>query len=226
MKKWYVSQKKADFDAIGKKFGIDPVIARIIRNRDIITEEEIEDFLNPGVHRLHDPASMLGADEGALLILQEIRKGSRIRVIGDYDIDGTCAAFLLLKGFKSLGADVDFDIPDRVRDGYGINVRIIDKAHSDGVEVIVTCDNGISAVSEIAHARELGMRVIVTDHHEIPFKENEGGLRKEILPPADVVINPHQSGCKYPFKGLCGAVVAYKFLWQTYKRAERDTSAL
>ncbi len=226
MRKWYVSQKKADFAGIAEKFGIDPVVARIIRNRDVVTEEEISAYLSSGEDGLHDPALMLGADEGAKLVLSDIEAGRKLRVIGDYDIDGICATFILLRGLKDLGADISYDIPDRIGDGYGINMRLIDAAAADGINTIITCDNGIAAASEVSHAKELGMKVVVTDHHEIPYTLGEDGSRTENLPPADVVINPHQEKDKYPFKGLCGAVVAYKLLWRIYDLSGRDGASL
>ncbi len=226
MKKWYVSQKKADFAGIAEKFGIDPVVARIIRNRDVVTEEEISAYLSSGEDGLHDPSLMLGTEEGAKLILSDIESGKKLRVIGDYDIDGICATFILVKGLKSLGANVSYDIPDRIGDGYGINMRLIDQAGSEGIDTIITCDNGIAAAAEIAHAGELGMKVVVTDHHEIPVALKEDGSRLESLPPADVVINPHQEKDKYPFKGLCGAVVAYKLLWRIYELGGRHAASL
>lgn len=226
MKKWYVSQKKADFAGIAEKFGIDPVVARIIRNRDLVTDEEISAYLSSGEDGLHDPALMLGTDKGAELILTDIEAGKKLRVIGDYDIDGICATFILLQGLKTLGAEVSYDIPDRIGDGYGINMRLIDAAAADGIDTIITCDNGIAAVSEISHAKELGMKVVVTDHHEVPYTLASDGSREEILPPADVVINPHQKNDRYPFKGLCGALVAFKLIWRLFQVSGRDTGEL
>lgn len=226
MKKWYVSQKKADFAGIAEKFGIDPVVARIIRNRDLVTDEEISAYLSSGEDGLHDPALMLGTDKGAELILTDIEAGKKLRVIGDYDIDGICATFILLQGLKTLGAEVSYDIPDRIGDGYGINMRLIDAAAADGIDTIITCDNGIAAVSEISHAKELGMKVVVTDHHEVPYTLASDGSRTEILPPADVVINPHQKNDRYPFKGLCGALVAFKLIWRLFQVSGRDTGEL
>lgn len=226
MRKWYVSQKKADFAGIAEKFGIDPVVARIIRNRDIVTDEEISAYLSSGEDGLHDPALMLGTDKGAELILTDIEAGKKLRVIGDYDIDGICATFILLQGLKTLGAEVSYDIPDRIGDGYGINMRLIDAAAADGIDTIITCDNGIAAVSEISHAKELGMKVVVTDHHEVPYTLASDGSRSEILPPADVVINPHQKNDRYPFKGLCGALVAFKLIWRLFQVSGRDTGEL
>jgi len=226
MKKWYVSQKKADFAGIAEKFGIDPVVARIIRNRDLVTDEEISAYLSSGEDGLHDPALMLGTDKGAELILTDIEAGKKLRVIGDYDIDGICATFILLQGLKTLGAEVSYDIPDRIGDGYGINMRLIDAAAADGIDTIITCDNGIAAVSEISHAKELGMKVVVTDHHEVPYTLASDGSRTEILPPADVVINPRQKNDRYPFKGLCGALVAFKLIWRLFQVSGRDTGEL
>ncbi|MBE6014147.1 MAG: single-stranded-DNA-specific exonuclease RecJ [Lachnospiraceae bacterium] len=225
MKKWYVSAKKADFNRIGETFGIDPVIARIIRNRDITSDEEIDRFLHPDSGKMGDAALMADIDKGATLLLSEIKQHSKLRVIGDYDIDGISATFVLLKGIRALGGDVDYDIPDRIKDGYGINRNLIDRAKAAGIEVIITCDNGIAAVDEISYAKELGMRVIITDHHAIPFVEEEGE-RREILPDADAVINPHRSDCAYPFKGLCGALVAYRFMCYTFDCCGADKTVL
>lgn len=213
MKKWYVSAKKADFNQIGKDFSIDPVVARIIRNRDIETYEGIEEYLHTGFNKLHDPKLMGGVNEGVELLSQRIESGSKIRIIGDYDIDGICATFILLKTIELVGGNVDYDIPDRITDGYGINENLIKKAYDDGVDTIITCDNGIAAFNQIQYGKELGLTIVVTDHHEIPFEVDDNGVKKEIIPPADVVINPHLSKCNYPFSDICGAVVAYKFAW-------------
>ena len=218
MKKWYVSAKKADFTEIGKKFNITPMTARIIRNRDVIGDEQIRRFLEGNVDDFYSPWDLYGMQEGIGLLRQAIEAGEKIRVIGDYDIDGVCATYILLTGLKKAGADVDTVIPDRIKDGYGINEQLIDRASADGVELIVTCDNGIAASSQIAYAKELGMKVIVTDHHEVPFEETESG-RCEKLPPADVIINHKQEKCRYPWKGLCGGAVAWKLvaaLYETY----------
>lgn len=218
MKKWYVSAKKADFTEIGKKFNITPMTARIIRNRDVIGDEQIRRFLEGNVDDFYSPWDLYGMQEGIGLLQQAIEAGKKIRVIGDYDIDGVCATYILLTGLKKAGADVDTVIPDRIKDGYGINEQLIDRASADGVELIITCDNGIAASSQIAYAKELGMKVIVTDHHEVPFEETESG-RCEKLPPADVIINHKQEKCRYPWKGLCGGAVAWKLvaaLYETY----------
>lgn len=218
MKKWFVSAKKADFTEIGKKFNITPMTARIIRNRDVVGDEQIRKFLYGTIADFYSPWELSGMKEGISLLQQAISEGKKIRVIGDYDIDGVCSTYILLTGLKKVGANVDTVIPDRIKDGYGINEHLIDGAEKDGVEVIVTCDNGIAAYQQITYAKQLGMKVLVTDHHEVPFEETENG-RVEKLPPADVVINPKQESCHYPWKGLCGGAVAWKLvaaLYETY----------
>lgn len=228
MKKWFVSAKRADFTEIGKKFNITPMTARIIRNRDVIGDEQIRKFLHGGIADLYSPWELVGMREGISLLQQAIINGEKIRIIGDYDIDGVCATYILLTGLKKVGANVDTVIPDRVKDGYGINEHLIDGAKADSVDVIVTCDNGIAAYQQIAYAKELGIKVIVTDHHEVPFEENENG-RLEKLPPADVIINPKQERCGYPWKGLCGGAVAWKLvaaLYETYGVAMEEAYKL
>ena len=218
MKKWFVSAKKADFTEIGKKFHITPMTARIIRNRDVVGEEQIRKYLHGSTADLYSPWELSGMKDGISLLQQAVACGEKIRVIGDYDIDGVCATYILLTGLKKIGANVDTVIPDRIKDGYGINEHLIDGAKKDGIQVIVTCDNGIAASSQISYAKELGMKVIVTDHHEVPYEEIESG-RVEKLPPADVIINPKQEYCNYPWKGLCGGAVAWKLvtaLYETY----------
>lgn len=216
MKKWFVSAKKADFTEIGKKFHITPMTARIIRNRDVVGDEEIRRYLQGNLSDLYSPWELYGMREGVALLQKAIAEKKKIRVIGDYDIDGVCATYILLTSLKRVGADVDTVIPDRIKDGYGINEQLIDGAKEDGIQVIVTCDNGIAAGAQIAYAKELGMKVIVTDHHEVPFEENENG-RLEKLPPADVIINPKQESCPYPWKGLCGGAVAWKLAAALYE---------
>ena len=218
MKKWFVSAKKADFTEIGKKFHITPMTARIIRNRDVVGEEQIRKYLHGSTADLYSPWELSGMKEGISFLQQAVACSEKIRVIGDYDIDGVCATYILLTGLKKIGANVDTVIPDRIKDGYGINEHLIDGAKKDGIQVIVTCDNGIAASSQISYAKELGMKVIVTDHHEVPYEEIESG-RVEKLPPADVIINPKQEYCNYPWKGLCGGAVAWKLvtaLYETY----------
>lgn len=176
-----MAAKKADFAMIGKRFGIDPVTARIIRNRDLTDEDAIEAYLSCSVRRLHDPHQLKDADKGAAIVADKIRAGKKIRVIGDYDIDGVNAAYILLKGFEVCGADADHVIPDRIHDGYGMNAEMIQKAFAEGVDTIITCDNGISAIQEIAAAREYGMTVIVTDHHDVPFTVEEDGEKNTLF---------------------------------------------
>ena len=228
MKKWYVSAKKADFNEIGKKFQITPMTARIIRNRDVVGDEQIRRFLYGDVTDFYSPWEMKGMKEGILLLQHAIANQEKIRVIGDYDIDGVCSTYILLTGLKRVGAYVDTVIPDRIKDGYGINEHLIDGAQADGVQLIVTCDNGIAAKQQIAYAKDLGMKVLVTDHHEVPFEATEEG-KIEKLPPADVIINPKQEMCQYPWKGLCGGAVAWKLvaaLYETYGIAMEEAYQL
>ena len=210
--RWVVSAKRADFQAIADRFGIDPVIARLIRNRDVTGEKEIEEYLFGDLEQLHDPLLMKDMERAADLIAEKIREKKPIRIIGDYDIDGVTATYILLTGLKDLGADADVRIPDRIADGYGLNEHLVQFAADEGRDTIVTCDNGIAAGSQIRLAKELGMTVVVTDHHEVPFEEDENGERRYILPPADAVVNPKQKDCSYPFPGLCGAAVAWKLI--------------
>lgn len=219
MKKWFITAKKADFTGIGEKFHITPMTARIIRNRDVVGDDAIRKYLHGDLSDLYSPWLLAGMKEGISLIAQSIEKKEKIRVIGDYDIDGVCATYILLQGLKKAGADVDTDIPDRIKDGYGINEQLIDRAKEAGVKLIITCDNGIAASQQIAYAKELGMKVVVTDHHEVPFEETENG-RVEKLPPADAIINPKQECCTYPWKGICGAVTAWKLVTALYEHYE------
>ena len=201
--KWYVAAKKADFEGIGRQFSIDPLTARMIRNRDIEGEDAIRKYLYGTLDDLYPPEAMKGIPEAVSLLLEKIKTGARIRVIGDYDIDGIMATYILWEGLKLLGASVDTVIPHRIQDGYGLNEGLIRVAHEDGIDTIVTCDNGIAAYSQIQYANDLGMTVIVTDHHEVPYDE-ESGERVYQIPPAAVVVDPKQPDCKYPFSGICG----------------------
>lgn len=212
MAEWFVCAKRADFNAIARRYGIDPVIARIIRNRDIINDEDIDMFLNGTMANLHDASLMTDLVKACSLIQQYISEDLSFRIIGDYDVDGICSTYILLRGLAACGADVDYAIPHRIHDGYGLNEQLIDTAHDEFVDVIITCDNGIAASSQIEHACELGMHVIVTDHHEVPFETDEETGRIELLPPAEAVVDPHRDGDEYPFKGICGAVVAWKLI--------------
>ncbi len=217
MEKWVVAAKKADFNLIGRQFHIDPVIARLIRNRDVVGEEKIKEYLLGTIDTLPSPWLMKDMKKAVDILEKKIQQEAKIRIIGDYDIDGVTSTYILLKGLTRIGANVDTYIPDRVADGYGIHEHLIDRAESDKIDTIVTCDNGIAASAEIQMAKEKGMTVIVTDHHEIPYRE-ENGERRVILPPADAILNPKQYDCLYPNKNLCGAVVAFKYITALYER--------
>ena len=216
MEKWFVAMKKADFNGIAEKYQISPIIARLMRNRDVIGDEAIDFYLNGTVEDLYDGLLMNDMDRAVDILKEKIEEGKKIRVIGDYDIDGVNATYILQQGLAGLGADVDTDIPDRIKDGYGLNQMLIDRALEDDVDTIITCDNGIAAMSEIAYGKENGMTIVVTDHHEVPYLE-ENGEKKYLLPPADAVVDPHRADCEYPFKGLCGAAVAYKLVEVLYR---------
>lgn len=211
MAKWMVAAKKADFNKIANDYGITPILARIIRNRDITEEEDIRKFLKGSLDDLHSPFLLKDMEKATDIILAKIQRQSAIRVIGDYDVDGICATFILVRGLSLLGAKVDRVIPHRMKDGYGLNDSLIEEASKEDIDTIITCDNGIAASAQIALANKLGMTVVVTDHHEVPYEETEAG-RKYILPPAAAVIDPKQEECQYPFKSICGAVVAMKFI--------------
>lgn len=216
MEKWFVAMKKADFNGIAEKYQISPIIARLMRNRDVIGDEAIDFYLNGTVEDLYDGLLMKDMDRAVDILKEKIEEGKKIRVIGDYDIDGVNATYILQQGLAGLGADVDTDIPDRIKDGYGLNQMLIDRALEDDIDTIITCDNGIAAMNEIAYGKENGMTIVVTDHHEVPYLE-ENGEKKYLLPPADAVVDPHRADCEYPFKGLCGAAVAYKLVEVLYR---------
>ena len=211
MERWFITMKKADFNGIAEKYHISPIIARLIRNRDVIGDEEIDFYLNGTIADLYDGMLMKDMDRAVEILAEKIREEKKIRVIGDYDIDGVNATYILQQGLSELGADIDTDIPDRIKDGYGLNIALIDRALDDGVDTIITCDNGIAAADEITYGKENGLTIVVTDHHEVPYIEEEGE-KNYILPPADAVVDPHRADCGYPFKGLCGAAVAYKLV--------------
>lgn len=211
MAKWMVAAKKADFNQIAEKYKITPVLARIMRNRDMINEEEIEKFLKGTVEDLYDPFLLKDMEKAVSIILAKIKEGAAIRIIGDYDVDGICSTYILLTGITALSGKTDRVIPHRIKDGYGLNENLIREAKEDGIDTIITCDNGIAAAPQITLAKELGMTVIVTDHHEVPFEE-EDGEKHYILPDAAAVIDPKQADCSYPFPQICGAVVAYKLV--------------
>ena len=225
MERWVLLRKGADFEAIGKKYHISPRLACLIRNRDIIGEEEIHQYLNGTITDLYDGMLMKDMDKALDILREKIAGQQKLRVIGDYDIDGINASYILLEGLARLGADVDCDIPNRITDGYGLNIDLIERAYDDGIDTIVTCDNGIAAADEIAYGKQLGMTIIVTDHHEVPYCEDDG--RKTYrLPLADAVIDPKQPGCEYPFKGLCGAAIAYKLVEALCESMGRDVDDL
>lgn len=216
--KWVLTGKRADFFGIGERFQIDPVIARLIRNRDMIEDSDIERYLHPSIAYLHDPNQLKHMREATDFLIGKIQNGDKIRIISDYDVDGIMSNYILLKGFQKVGANVDYEIPDRIKDGYGINERIVTEAYEQGVDTIVTCDNGIAAYEQISYAKSLGLHVIVTDHHDVPYEEKEDGSRAYKIPPADYVINPKQEDCKYPFPLICGATVAFKLIQSLYKQ--------
>ena len=221
MEKWFVMRKGAPFQEIAEKFNIHPVLARIIRNRDVIGDENIRMYLQGTIADLHDGMLMKDMDKAVDIILEKIQEDKKIRIIGDYDIDGINATYILLEGIRALGGKVDTDIPDRMKDGYGLNRNLIDKAFDDDIDTIITCDNGIAAREEIKYGKQLGMTVIVTDHHEVPYEDSEEG-KTYLLPPADAVIDPKQEDCNYPFKGLCGAAVAYKLVEALFEASGED----
>ena len=225
MEKWMVYNKKADFQKIGSEFGIDPVIARLIRNRDIQDMKEIRSYLYGTLAEIPSPWKMKDMERAVQILQKKITQKKKIRIIGDYDIDGVTATCILLKGLKRLNANVDTYIPDRVKDGYGMHEQLIDKALEDGIDTILTCDNGIAAAAEIEYAKKEGLTVIVTDHHDIPFRDTEDG-RIWILPKADAVVNPKQNDCLYPNKNICGTVVAWKLIWALYERLGIDSDEI
>lgn len=223
--KWMVYAKKADFKQIASEYGIDQVLARIIRNRDICGSKDIDMYLNGNLNDIHNPHSMKDADKFVDIITKKIEEHKPVRIIGDYDIDGICSIYILFCGLKAAGADVDYVVPHRINDGYGINEHLIDNAINEGIDTIVTCDNGIAAYNQVRYAKDNGITMIVTDHHDVPF-EIKDDKKVYIVPPADAVINPKQADCDYPFKLLCGAGVAYKLISLLYDRLWFDKKEL
>ncbi len=221
MEKWFLTMKKADFNSIARKYHISPITARLIRNRDVIGDEAIDFYLNGTIADLYDGMLMQDMDKAVEILAEKIGEEKQIRIIGDYDIDGVNATYILQEGLSGLGAHVDTDIPDRIKDGYGLNIDLINRALDDGVDTIITCDNGIAAADEIAYGKKNGLTVIVTDHHEVPYVEMNGE-KEYLLPMADAVVDPHRADCGYPFKGLCGAAVAYKLIEALYNVMQRD----
>jgi single-stranded-DNA-specific exonuclease len=216
MQKWLVAAKKADFKEIGEQFGIDQVVARLIRNRDVVGKNAIRLFLRGSLADLPDVRQMKDMEKLVSILAQKIKDGAKIRIIGDYDVDGVMSSYLLQQALARAGVRADVVIPHRIRDGYGLNLQLVEEALGDGVDTILTCDNGIAALDEIAYAKERGMTVLVTDHHAIPFTE-EDGVQRERESAADAVVNPHQSACRYPYKELCGAGVAWCVIGVLYE---------
>lgn len=218
MEKWFIKNKKANFSLIASQFNISEVSARLIVNRGITSNEELTSYLNPSLSNLHNALLLKEVSIAVDILMKKIEEGKKIRIVGDYDVDGIISTYILTKALKQCGANVDYEIPDRIKDGYGINISILEAAHEEQVDTIITCDNGIAAEDQIAYAKSLGMTVIVTDHHDIPYII-ENDEKKYTIPLADAVINPKQHDCEYPFKGICGAVVVYKLVEVLYDRA-------
>lgn len=224
MERWVLTNKKADFYKIGAEYGIDPVIARLIRNRDVVETEDIHKYLYGSLSDLYSPHRMKDLDKAVTILIKKIREQKRIRIISDYDVDGVVSNYILYKGLERCNGLVDYRIPDRITDGYGINENLIRQAYDDGIDTILTCDNGIAAYSQIEYGKELGMTIVVTDHHDVPFVETEGNKEYRI-PPADAVVNPKRPDCGYPFPLLCGAVVALKLIITLYEQFHMPENA-
>lgn len=222
MEKWFLRNVKADLEKISKTFGISKLLSKVIVNRNIIDYKLMDSYINPSLSKLHNPKLMKDIELGVYIIKNGIDQGSKIRIVGDYDQDGNSAILTLYNGFKRCGANIDYVIPHRIKDGYGINEKIIQEAKDDGVEIIITCDNGISAFEPFELAKELGITVIITDHHDIVYIENEDGQKEYKLPEADAIVNPKRIDCNYPFKELCGAGVAFKFVQVLYDEMDID----
>lgn len=221
MEKWVEIRKAGNFKEIGQACGISPVTARVLRNRDLVTADEMDNYLHPNRGKLHDASLMSGMEEASLIILSKIKEGKKIRIIGDYDVDGISSTFILYKGISFFGGLCDYRIPHRIEDGYGININMIDEAHAAGIDTIITCDNGISAYNQTLHAKELELTMVITDHHEVPF-EDVDGERKYIIPKADAIVDPKLPSDTYPFSGICGAFVAFKFLEVLHLKAKES----
>ena len=217
---WRVKQPAADIRALAEQFSISPILAHIIVNREITEPDAVACYLSDDLAYTHDPALMKDMDKGCRIMKEKIRAGKKIRIISDYDVDGITSNYILYQGLQKAGADVSYDIPHRIMDGYGMNVRLVEAAYADGVDTIITCDNGIAAETAVTRAKELGMTVIVTDHHEVPCEVTENGEKNYLYVNADAVIDPHRPDCAYPYKDLCGAGVAYKFIRHLYRVTE------
>lgn len=211
MSKWILQRKSADYAGLSAKLGVDPVIVRLMVNRGLSTYEEMEEYLHPRMDKLPDPHLFADMDLACELLMEAIDEGVKIRVVGDYDVDGIMSTYILTSAIREVGGDVDYAVPHRMVDGYGINPDMVQQAYDEGVRFIITCDNGIAAAPAIDLAKELGMTFVVTDHHEVPFELAEDGVTKiQKLPNADAVVDPKRDDCNYPFKGICGAQVAWK----------------
>ena len=220
--RWFIKNKKADYKYISNKYGITELMCKLIINRDIINDEMIKSYINPDFDKLHDPREMKDLEKAVEILKGKIDANEKIRIVGDYDVDGVISVYILYSALKRCNANVDYEIPDRIKDGYGININIIKQAKEDKIDTIITCDNGISAIEPIKYAKELGITVIVTDHHDIPFVEDENNIRKFISSDADAIVNPKQEECKYKFKQLCGAGVAFKLIEVLYEKLNID----
>lgn len=219
MAKWMIYNKRGDFFGIGKQLKLDPVLVKIMINRDMTSKEQMKEYLHPGKEYLADGAKMKDMAKAVSLLREAIYQGKQIRIIGDYDIDGIEATYILHQGLLRCGAKVNYQLPHRIEDGYGINTEMIEKCVEDGVDLVVTCDNGIAALEAVQAAKEAGIQVLITDHHQVLFVESDGGY-KECLPLADAIVNPQQQACAYPYKNICGAVVAWKVVQQLYQGME------
>lgn len=222
MENWVEIRKSADFMKMASDYAISPITARILRNRDLTDPSEIRNFLSPGTEAFHDPITLAGMDRVILVLKEKISADLKIRIIGDYDVDGITSTYIFYKGLKYFGADVDYVIPHRIEDGYGINIRLIDDAYKAGVNTILTCDNGIAAYDQTEHANSLGMTMVITDHHEVPFTEDENGEKIYRIPRAAAVTDPKLPGSEYPFEGICGAFVAFKTIMAFARDAGLD----
>lgn len=224
MERWVEIRKAGDFRKMSEEYGISPILARIIRNRDILDPEEIRNYLSPGSLKLHDPMMLNGMDRVILVLKDKLEQNKKIRIIGDYDVDGICATYVLFKGLSFFGATVDYAIPHRIEDGYGINIKLIQDAYDNGTDTIITCDNGIAAIDQTEYAKSLGMTMLITDHHEVSFEDN-GGVRKYRIPQADAIVDPKLPNSDYPFAGICGACVAYKTILALARLMDKENSS-
>lgn len=220
--RWFIKNIKADYKYISKKYALSELVSRLIVNRNIISDEMIRSYINPDFDKFHEAREMKDLEKSVDILREKIKAQNKIRIVGDYDVDGVISIYILYSALKRCNGNVDYEIPDRIKDGYGINMNIIKQAKEDGVDTILTCDNGISAIDQIKYAKELGITVIVTDHHDIPFVEKENNVREFISLSADAVVNPKQSECNYKFKQLCGAGVAFKLVEILYETFNID----